>query len=395
MTALQDLPDPAVTTGGAWARPDRYYNRLLDESIMAVLRQAARIVLLRPSLLTFAARTILHQRSAAARRRELAREGLQVPAVMIVSVTNRCNLSCKGCYMRAMQHPRGPEMTPEQLRSVVAQAGDLGISFIVLAGGEPLVRAPEILALAAEFPRIIFGVITNGLLVDDRMAGAFASQRNIVPVLSFEGFQGETDSRRGTGVYRRLMETCSVLSRSGIFFGCSLTVTRLNHGLVTDEAFVGRMIGAGCRVFAFVEYVPVQAGTEDLVLSADQRSALVGCLRTFPGRFPALFLGFPGDEEVFGGCLSSGRGFLHVSTSGDLEPCPAAPFSDTNLTATPLREALGSRFLREIRRHHAMLTETQGGCALWTNRAWVASVLGGGPGDEPAGGAKDPSPSET
>jgi MoaA/NifB/PqqE/SkfB family radical SAM enzyme len=268
-------------------------------------------------------------------------------------------------------------MTPDQLRSVVSQARDLGVSFIVFAGGEPLVRSDEILALAHTFPEIIFGVITNGLLIDEDLARSFASRRNIVPVISFEGFQGETDARRGKGVYTRLMETCSLLDRTGVFFGCSLTVTRANHSLVTDEAFIRGMIGGGCRVFTFVEYVPVEEGSENLVLTGEQRAALVGCLRTFPGRFPALFIGFPGDEEVFGGCLSSGRGFLHVSETGDLEPCPAAPFSDANLTRIPLRQALQSRFLREIRRHHELLTETKGGCALWTNREWAASVLEG------------------
>ena len=154
--------------------------------------------------------------------------------------------------------------------------------------------------------------------------------------------------------------------------------------LVTDEGFVRGMIDTGCRVFAFVEYVPVQGGTEGLVLTGEQRSSLIGCLRTFPERFPALFLGFPGDEEVFGGCLSSGRGFVHVSATGDLEPCPAAPFSDANLTRTPLREALQSRFLGEIRRHHDRLTETGGGCAFWTNREWVLSILSGS-GADPEG----------
>jgi MoaA/NifB/PqqE/SkfB family radical SAM enzyme len=179
------------------------------------------------------------------------------------------------------------------------------------------------------------------------------------------------------------METCSLLDRAGVFFGCSLTVTTENHALVTDEAFVDRMIAAGCRAFAYVEYVPVQEGTGHLVLSAAKRESLLGCLRSYPRRFPALFLGFPGDEEVFGGCLSSGRGFVHVSATGDLEPCPAAPFSDANLMKVPLREALQSRFLREVRSHHDRLTEAKGGCALWTDREWAASVLQGardGPG---------------
>ena len=388
-TLHSDSPQLSAVCGddnsqGEKVKDDRYYNRVLDDSITSVLCQAMRILVARPSLLAFTMRTLLSQRRAAARRRELERQGIQVPAVMIISVTRQCNLSCKGCYMKAQRRARGPEMTPDQLRSVVSQARDLGVSFIVFAGGEPLVRGDEILALAQAFPKIILGIITNGLLVDESMAGALACRRNIVPVISFEGFQGETDTRRGEGVYMRLMETCSLLDRAGVFFGCSLTVTRSNHALVTGEAFIRGMIDAGCRVFTFVEYVPIQEGTENLVLTGEQRAALIGCLRTFPGRFPALFIGFPGDEEVFGGCLSSGRGFVHVSATGDLEPCPAAPFSDANLTRIPLRQALQSRFLREIRRHHEQLTETKGGCALWTNREWAASVLreseGGGSG---------------
>ncbi|MDD1666547.1 MAG: radical SAM protein [Methanomicrobiales archaeon] len=366
---LEDVP----RAGGE--RGDESYHRVLDESIQSVLRQAVKILVSRPRLLSFATRTLLSQRRAAFRRRELGTQGLQVPAVMIVSVTRRCNLSCRGCYMKAQHREPGPEMAPAQLRSLVSQAGDLGISFSVLAGGEPLVRAGEILSLAREFPEMVFGVITNGLLIDETLAGELAAPGNIVPIVSFEGFEGETDRRRGAGVYRRLMETCSLLDRAGAFFGCSLTVTRENHSLVTNEEFIRGMLGAGCRVFAFVEYVPVQEGTEGLVLSGEQRNSLMGCLRTFPGKFPAIFLGFPGDEEAFGGCLSSGRGFVHVSATGDLEPCPAAPFSDANITRMPLREALRSRFLGEIRRHHNLLSETRGGCALWSNRGWVLSIL--------------------
>lgn len=361
-------------TGGE-GKDDRYYNRVLADSITHVLFQAIKIVAARPSLLLFAARTLLSQRRAAACRRILADQGLQVPAVMIVSITRRCNLACKGCYMREQHRKPAPEMGGGELRSVISQARDLGVSFVVFAGGEPLVRGGEILALAHGFPEIVFGVITNGLLIDEQMASRLSRERNIIPVISFEGLENETDARRGEGVYERLMGACGLLSRNGIFFGCSLTVTRSNHALVTDEAFIRGMIDAGCRVFTFVEYVPIEQGTEDLVLSPDQRRSLIGCLITFPEKFPAIFIGFPGDEEIFGGCLSSGRGFIHVSASGDLEPCPAAPFSDANLTKIPLREALKSRFLEDFRMHHEEITETKGGCALWTNRGWAASLL--------------------
>lgn len=92
-------------------------------------------------------------------------------------------------------------------------------------------------------------------------------------------------------------------------------------------------------------------------------------------KFPALFIAFPGSEDEMGGCLASGRGFVHISADGSLEPCPFAPYSDSNLKDLTLREALGSEFLKQVRENHDNLKETRGGCALWENRQWVRSLL--------------------
>ena len=135
------------------------------------------------------------------------------------------------------------------------------------------------------------------------------------------------------------------------------------------------MVRIGARVFTFVEYVPMEPGTESLVLVPDQKKKLQEQCSDFSRRFPALFIGFPGDEDAYGGCLAAGRGFLHVSPSGDLEPCPAAPYADVNLGTVPLKTALRSRLLSRIREEHGLLTEISGGCALRENRAWVQDLL--------------------
>jgi len=249
------------------------------------------------------------------------------------------------------------------------------VSVVVIAGGEPLLRKDEILSLARSFPQILFPLFTNGLLIDNDTAQKIAIYRNIVPLISFEGFRPDTDSRRGNGVYDQLLSSCSVLQKNGIFFGCSVTVTRVNMARVTDGRFIRGMMEAGVRVFTFVEYVPIEPGTEDLVLTRDQQKALHSCMSALEKQFPALFIGFPGDEEQFGGCFAAGRGFIHISSSGNVEPCPAAPFSDANLTSVSLKEALQSSFLDNIRQHHDLLTETNGGCALWTNREWVQMLV--------------------
>jgi MoaA/NifB/PqqE/SkfB family radical SAM enzyme len=352
------------------------YRETFNATIGETISQAIRIIADDPALVIPGSLILHHQRKAAAVRKQHEREGLLVPPVMIVSITSRCNLACAGCYMHGRKEKSAGEMSPEILASVVDQAAELGVSILVLAGGEPLVRQNEIFALAKAHPRILFPLFTNGLLIDETVAAAIAGCRNIVPVISFEGFREDTDIRRGNGVYDRLLATCSRLKEQNIFFGCSVTTTRENFNQVTGDAFVRQMIDSGARVFTFVEYVPMAPGTENLVLTHEQKKTLQAVLSVFNQKFPALFIGFPGDEDTYGGCLAAGRGFVHVSPSGDLEPCPAAPFSDANLAAVPLKETLKSRLLTRLREVPEFLTETGSGCALRANRVWVEDMVG-------------------
>lgn len=356
-------------------KPARHYRELLDASIADALVQALRIIASDPALVVAGMKILAWQKNAAALRRDQEKEGLLVPPALFVSVTSQCNLACRGCYQRGT-HP-GPvrELDPGRLSSLVREASELGISIIVLAGGEPMLRRAEIASLARSYPTILFSVFSNGLLIDDAAAGELARTKNIIPMISFEGFRDETDARRGTGVYDQLLCVCARLRQNGIFFGCSVTVTRTNAGLVTSDRFIREMLAFGARVFAFVEYVPVEPGTEALALDDGRRRALYESIAALNKNYPALFTGFPGDEAAYGGCLAAGRGFIHVSASGDLEACPAAPFSDTNLALVSLKESLRSPLLSRIRSHHHLLTETNGGCALWTNRAWVRGLV--------------------
>ncbi|MGA2121301.1 MAG: radical SAM protein [Methanoregula sp.] len=352
------------------------YRNLFDRVIAETLAQAVRIIAADPVLVIAGAVILHHQRKAAEMRKRHERDGWIVPPVIIASITSRCNLACAGCYMHGRKEKSAAEMSPETLVLLAGQAAELGVSFIVVAGGEPLMRRDEIFRIAHAHPEILFPVFTNGLLIDEEVAGAIAACRNIVPVISFEGFREGTDSRRGSGVYDRLLDTCARLKNRKIFFGCSVTTTRENFNGVTDDAFIRQMIQTGARVFTFVEFVPMEPGTEHLVLTHEQKKILQLVLSDFNLKFPALFIGFPGDEDAYGGCLAAGRGFVHISPSGDLEPCPAAPVSDANLAAVPLKGALRSQLLSRIRNEHGLLTESTGGCALRANRAWVQELVG-------------------
>jgi len=144
---------------------------------------------------------------------------------------------------------------------------------------------------------------------------------------------------------------------------------------VTDSGFIQRAVAEGCRLFFFVEYTPIREGTDEWVITEAQREGMRELVAGFRRRFPAVFVAVPWDEEQTGGCLASGRGFVHINASGDLEPCPFAPYSDTNLKNVSLREGLRSPFLAAMRLGRGSFAETAGGCALWKRRGEVRELL--------------------
>ncbi|MBD3414276.1 MAG: 4Fe-4S cluster-binding domain-containing protein [Candidatus Aminicenantes bacterium] len=197
----------------------------------------------------------------------------------IFSITNRCNLDCKGCYQKEFHALTEHELSPEKLKEITHEAHKLGIYFFVIAGGEPLSR-PELLEITQKYPEILF-----------------------------------------------------------------------------------------------LDYTPIQEETKEWALLDHQRTQVMSLMKSFRRQFSALFISVPLEEMEVGGCLSAGRGFVHINAEGDVEPCPFAPISDTNLKESSLKEALQSEFLLRIRQIPELSKYTGEGCALWRNREQVRSLL--------------------
>lgn len=353
-------------------------DKKLNREIKLLFKDALKTIFKQPALAKFFLQTYRWQKKAGSLRLDWEKKGVHVPPFMIFSITERCNLSCKGCYAQAFNRKGEGEISPEKLKDIIGQAHELGTSIIMIAGGEPLVRK-EIINITASYPDIIFPVFTNGLLIDEEMIPVLEKQKNFIPILSIEGNQAETNSRRGDGVYEYIKKIIGKTQGKNIFWGLSLTLEKDNFNLITGEGFVKEMISLGCKIFFYVNYVPVKPGTEDMCLTDAQEKKIVAIVNDYKAKLPALFIAFPGSEEEMGGCLASGRGFVHINARGDLEPCPFAPYSDTNLKELNLKDALGSEFLKKIRENHENLKETKGGCALWENRQWVTSLLNKNP----------------
>ena len=350
------------------------YIDLMNKGIRQLVTDALKVSFFKPSLALFILKSLRWQKLAEKRRSDWEQKDVHVPPFMIISVTNRCNLKCKGCYALAQQREKKPEMTSAKLKELIGEARELGVSIILLAGGEPLIR-PDLFEITAQFTDTIFPIFTNGMLLNPATIAEFKKQKNVLPIISMEGMREETNERRGEGVYDHLVRIIDRIKKTSIFFGISFTMTRSTFNTLTNEEFINSLVKLGPKLFFFIDYIPVQDGTEEMELTPEQTHSVYSLMENFRSKFPALFVAFPGDEEQFGGCLSSGRGFVHVAPDGSLEPCPFAPYSDASLNDLSLKDALKSKFLATIRENRDKLDESNGGCALWVQREWVKSLL--------------------
>lgn len=368
----------------------------VDRSVGAFFGEGIRVSLTRPGQAWQFARTLCWQAAAARTRKAWLARGVKVPPIIIFSVTHQCNLQCAGCYAQAFMGGAGAtecvpapsvdgvggagavgrpvELSDAKLAGIVAEAAELGVSFFVIAGGEPLMRE-ELLAVAERFPRVIFLVFTNGLLLSEEMVERIARLKNVVPLLSLEGTAAQTDERRGQGTYDQLITVMGRLRKRGSFFGCSLTLTRRNCSTILADDYVGELHAAGCRFYLLADYTPVEPGPEDWVLTAEQHDQVKAQVHSLRRRCKAIFVAVPWDEQEVGGCLSAGRGFVHINASGEVEPCPFAPYSDADLNQVSLIEALRSPFLARLRADPELSRYEGGGCGLWKHRAQVEEAL--------------------
>ena len=319
--------------------------------------------------------------NAQRKRERYEREGTHVPAFLISSITEKCNLFCQGCYARSngicgSEKPVKQTLSASEWKQIFDDAADIGISFNILAGGEPLLRK-DVIKAAAEQKNMVFGIFTNGTLINDDYIELFQNYPNLVPVLSMEGFQDETDMRRGKGIYLKITTIMKQLKLRNILYGVSVTVTSANMQTVTSSAFLDNLRQLGCKLMFCVEYVPVEKGTEHLALSDSQKDELDAILiQTKEAYHDMIFISFPGDEKYMGGCLAAGRGFFHINPHGEAEACPFSPYSDRSLKKHSLIEVLHSPFFEKLRTAELVGGEHTGGCVLFERENEVKQILG-------------------
>ena len=124
--------------------------------------------------------------------KRMAKDEPFFPAFLMVSVTETCNLACKGSWVS-----RGgrKQLTLKQLDGIISEGKKHGAYFYGLLGGEPLMYK-GLLDVMEKHSDCYFQLCTNGTLITDDIALRLKRMGNVTPLISIEGLEEESDLRR-------------------------------------------------------------------------------------------------------------------------------------------------------------------------------------------------------
>ncbi len=280
------------------------------------------------------------------RQKIMEREGCNIPWAILMDPTAACNLHCTGCW--AAEYPKTASMDFDLLDRIIKEGKELGVYMYIYSGGEPLVRKADIMRLAEKHNDCVFLSFTNATLVDEEFAKASARLGNIVLAISIEGFEAETDMRRGQGTYQKVVEAMDILKAKGVPFGFSTCYHKYNTEVVGSEAYIDFMVEKGARFGWYFTYMPLgkDAKTE-LLATPDQREFMYRRVREFRNTKPIFVLDFWNDGEYVKGCIAGGKDYLHINAAGDVEPCAFIHYSNANIRSMNLLDTLKQPLFRE------------------------------------------------
>ena len=310
------------------------------------------------------------------RRQKKSREenGCNIPWAILMDPTSACNLHCTGCW--AAEYGDKMNMDFDTLDSIITQGKKLGTYMYIYSGGEPLVRKNDIIKLCEKHNDCAFLAFTNSTLIDEKFADDMLRVKNFVPAISVEGFEEETDFRRGVGTYNAVVKAMELLKSKKLPFGISCCYTSKNADVIGSEEYIDDMIDKGAKFAWFFTYMPIGSGAvTDLLATASQREYMYYQIRKFRTTKPIFTMDFWNDGEYVNGCIAGGRNYLHINANGDIEPCAFMHYSDTNIHESTLLQAYKNPLFMQYKANQPFNDNHLRPCPLLDNPGRLADMV--------------------
>jgi len=263
------------------------------------------------------------------------------------------------------------ELSTARARSLVEEIADLTPEWVIVEGGEPLLRDDlfELLDLMQR-RQLDVHLITNGILLTSRLLTTLASLGTKV-MISIDGATKATYEKiRGGASFEKVIEQARNCVRKGLLEALNFTVMKANYTEIPGIFEIAKSIGV--KQITVIGFKPCH-GYHEEVLTAEEyleaiRLACEAARRTGVGLFfdEPFFWAVVKEAGLIAKMPESNAGILASSTTacifgeylfiepnGDVKPCSFAPMVLGNVNEKRLdviwREVLDSPFMRQIK----------------------------------------------
>jgi MoaA/NifB/PqqE/SkfB family radical SAM enzyme len=284
------------------------------------------------------------------------------PTFIVFSPTQKCNLQCVGCYA-ASGTDTSVTVPYNFVDRVISEVHDLfGSRFVTISGGEPFIYKSEgktLLDIYEKYDDMFFLVYTNGTVISKEIAKRLAKSANVTPAISVEGFEKETDRRRGAGTYKKILRAFDNLRETGVPFGISVTATSRNINILLEDKFYDFYFNEqGASYMWQFQMMPIGRGKNelDLMVVPDKRLALYRKWEKLLGEKKYCLADFWNSGVLARGCIAYGRngGYAYIDWHGNVTPCAFIPYYVDNIyqlykNGKTLADAMFSDFMKNGR----------------------------------------------
>ena len=273
--------------------------------------------------------------------------GLKTPRAVTIAVTSACQCRCEHCsaedYSCSIQ-----ELSQDEVRKIIAESLDLGLTNVTFTGGEPLLRRDlETLIACVPAERAVSKIFTNAALLDAERAVRLKRAGLQAIKISLDSPEpSEHDrARRRAGSFKEVARGVQCALDAGLLVGLSTYAT--NEAV--REHRLGRMAALasewGVHEISVFDLIPTGRllGRDDLLMTEDARKGLLeearSLARVHGGRPRIVTQSWTNSARGFAayfGCLA-GTYQYHISPSGDFTPCDFTPLCFGNVRSNSIR----------------------------------------------------------
>ena len=235
-----------------------------------------------------------------------------------VEITNRCNLRCMHCANNSGD-PYPDELTTKEILSLIDSLSRMGVTRIVLTGGEPLLH-PDLYAIinhARKAPMTV-DIFTNATLITKEHVKKLKKSGVRKISTSIDSIDESVhDTFRGKkGALKKTLKGISLLQKVGFPVRISISVSQLNKDHIVDILkYLGELHLTDYQI------VPVKysgRGVTDIVISPEEYYAVLVDEYTYLKKErPRNIHGPPQETD---GC-GIGEDGIYIKADGTVLPC--------------------------------------------------------------------------